>query len=159
MTIKLIITGGTIDKHYNEFNGELSFTETHIQQMLEQTRCQLDLDIEILMLKDSLEMTDDDRERILQACLNSKTNKIVITHGTDTMTDTAKVLGKHIQDKSIALLGAMIPYEFKNSDALFNLGCALTAVQCIDKGIFITMNGKVFPWNQVEKNRQAGIFQ
>jgi L-asparaginase len=159
MTIKLIITGGTIDKHYNELNGELSFTETHIQQMLIQTRCQLDLDIEVLMLKDSLEMTDEDRETILHACSNTKADKIVITHGTDTMTDTAKTLGKHIQDKSIALLGAMIPYELKNSDALFNLGCALTAVQCLESGIYITMNGKVFPWDQVEKNRQAGIFQ
>lgn len=159
MTIKLIITGGTIDKHYNELNGELGFTETHIQKMLKQTRCQLDLDIEVLMLKDSLEMTDEDRQTVLQACLNTKTDKIVITHGTDTMTDTARVLGQHIQNKTIALLGAMIPYEFKNSDALFNLGCALTAVQCMENGIYITMNGKVFPWDQVKKNRQAGIFQ
>jgi len=159
MTIKLLLTGGTIDKHYNELNGELGFSKSHINEMLQQARCQLNISIQQVMLKDSLQMQDGDREQVLQACLASDESQIIITHGTDTMVETAELLGKHIADKTIVLLGAMIPYILKKSDALFNLGCATSAVQCLDYGVYITMNGKVFPWNDVKKNREQGRFE
>ncbi len=157
--IKLLVTGGTIDKVYQPLTGELTFTQTHIPAMLEQGHCQADIAIETLMLKDSLEMNTDDRETILQACQCSKESQIIITHGTDTITDTAKHLASSIKNKTIVLLGAMIPYAFKQSDSLFNLGTAISAVQCLPYGIYITMNGKIFPWNQVTKNKQLGIFE
>jgi len=158
MTIKLILTGGTIDKHYNELNGELGFQDTHIEQMLKQARNQAAVNIQQVMLKDSLEMTDQDRQIILEACLNSQEQQIIITHGTDTMVETAQVLASQCKDKTIVLLGAMIPYELKNSDALFNLGGAFIAVQTLQNGIYITMNGMVFDWDKVRKNRNIGIF-
>jgi L-asparaginase len=162
MQIQLFLTGGTIDKHYNEANGELEFSETHIHAMLAQARCTADLQIETLMLKDSLAMQDGDRQTILAACQQSSQAAIVITHGTDTMVETAQVLGQALQktlhDKTIVLLGAMIPYELKQSDSLFNLGSALTAVQCLSQGVYICMNGQIFPWHNVIKNRDKGIF-
>jgi L-asparaginase len=157
--IKLIITGGTIDKHYNELNGELSFPETHIPAMLKQARCIAEIDVQQLMLKDSLEMTEADREQIKKSCLASDVQQIVITHGTDTMVDTAKHLAQTIQDKTIVLVGAMIPYSIKQSDALFNLGSAIIAVQLLPAGIYITMNGQVFAWDKVVKDKQAGEFR
>jgi L-asparaginase len=159
MSIKLLLTGGTIDKHYHELTGELSFKNSHIDAMLQQARCQLDLSIQQLFLKDSLEMNDADRRYVLKACQNSLENHIVITHGTDTMVKTAGILAPSIQAKTIVLLGAMIPYSLKHSDSLFNLGAALAAVQCLEAGVYITMNGKVFRWDQVQKNRQLGQFQ
>ena len=159
MTIKLLLTGGTIDKHYNELNGDLGFTETHIDEILQQARCQVDLSIQQVMLKDSLQMQDEDREQVLNACLASDENQIIITHGTDTMVETAEVLGKQLTDKTIVLLGAMIPYILKKSDALFNFGCAVSAVQCLAAGVYITMNGKIFPWNDIKKNREKGLFE
>lgn len=158
MTIKLILTGGTIDKHYNELNGELGFQETHIEQMLAQSRTQTALNIQRLMLKDSLEMTDQDRQAILEACLNSQEKQIIITHGTDTMVETSQVLASKYIDKTIVLLGAMIPYELKNSDALFNLGGAFIGVQTLKYGVYIVMNGMVFEWDKVRKDREAGVF-
>jgi len=157
--IKLIITGGTLDKHYNEFNGELYFPETHLPRMIKQARCSVECDLQHLMLKDSLEMNDADREQIKQACVASVIKKIIITHGTDTMVDTAKYLAGIEGDKTIVLVGAMIPYTIKQSDALFNLGCAVTAVQLLPAGIYITMNGKVFDWDNVSKDKQAGEFK
>ena len=157
--IKLLVTGGTIDKVYNELTGELIFTQSHLPQMLKQAHCEADLSIETLMLKDSLEMENADRQLILQACQRSNESLIIITHGTDTMTLTAAYLATQINDKTIVLLGAMIPYAFKQSDSLFNLGCAITAVQCLSSGIYITMNGKIFSWDQVAKNRQKGLFE
>ncbi len=156
--IRLLITGGTIDKCYNELTGELYFTQSHLPQMLKQGHCKTNIELETLMLKDSLEMEVTDRDIILQACQQSSQSLIIITHGTDTMTLTAKHLAMQIKDKTIVLLGAMIPYVFKQSDSLFNLGSAITAVQCLSAGVYITMNGKVFPWNQVAKNKQQGIF-
>ncbi|NOQ16229.1 MAG: asparaginase [Methyloprofundus sp.] len=156
--IKLIITGGTIDKQYNELNGELHFPKTHIPQMLQQARCTAELETQQLMLKDSLEMQEADRDAIYQACLATDAQQIIITHGTDTMVDTAKYLATILADKSIVLVGAMVPYTIKNSDALFNLGCAVTAVQLLPAGIYLTMNGKVFNWNNVSKDKQAGQF-
>jgi L-asparaginase len=159
MAIKLIITGGTIDKIYDESNGELTFSDTHIKQMLDQARCEVPVSIKNLMLIDSLDMVDKDRKVILNECKNSKESKIIITHGTDTMVETAKILGEHIQDKSIVLLGAMIPFSLNASDALFNIGCAINAVQCLQPGVYITMNGKIFTWDNVKKNKEKGIFE
>ncbi len=157
--IKLIITGGTIDKRYNELNGELYFPETHLPAMLHQSRCKLDIDLQPLMLKDSLDMTETDREALRQACSATDAEQIIITHGTDTMVDSASYLAKSMTDKTIVLVGAMVPYMISQSDALFNLGCALTAVQLLPAGIYITMNGKVFAWDKVIKDRQAGEFK
>jgi len=159
MSITLLLTGGTLDKHYNELTGELGFQHTHLDAMLQQARCQVDLSIQQVIFKDSLDMQDADRQQILHACLNSQTQRIVITHGTDTMVETATTLAHSIQDKTIVLLGAMIPYTLKNSDSLFNLGAAIAAVQCLKSGIYITMNGKIFSWDQVKKNRQLGQFE
>jgi len=159
MTIKLFITGGTIDKHYNERNGELYFDHSYIPQILQQGRCHADITTEVLLAKDSLEMNERDRQHILTACHHTKTTQIIITHGTDTMVDTAKVLKQSITDKVIVLVGAMIPYAFKQSDALFNMGCAVTAVQCLTEGVYIIMNGQVFTADNVQKNRQEGRFQ
>jgi len=157
--IKIIITGGTLDKRYNELSGELEFPQTHIPEMLKQARCTAELECQTLMLKDSLEMTMADREAIKQACSISNTKQIIITHGTDTMVETAKYLANNRQDKTIVLVGAMVPYKIKHSDALFNLGCAVTAVQLLKDGVYITMNGKVFDWDEVNKNKQQGKFE
>lgn len=156
--IELIITGGTIDKHYNELNGELYFPATQIPAMLKQSRCTVGIEVQSLMLKDSLGMTTADREIIKQACLLSAAQKIIITHGTDTMVETAKYLAKIGGNKTIVLVGAMIPYTINQSDALFNIGCAVTAVQLLPQGIYITMNGKIFDWDKVSKDKQYGKF-
>lgn len=155
--IKLIITGGTLDKHYNPLNGELYFPHTHLPEMIEQSRCSVNIELQPLMLKDSLDMQETDRELIKQACLTSDQEHIIITHGTDTLVDTAKYL-VDVHHKTIVLVGAMIPYTVDNSDALFNLGCAVTAAQLLSSGVYITMNGQVFDWNKVNKDKQAGEF-
>ena len=158
-SIKFFITGGTIDKIYNEIDGTLSFTNTHIPAMLEQARCHVDLATETLMLKDSLEMDVADRELIKQKCGSCEESKIIISHGTDTMVETAEVLAKEIMGKTIVLFGAMVPFSISYSDSLFNLGCAVTAVQCLRKGVYISMNGQIFPWDDVRKNKNEGVFQ
>ena len=158
MTIKLLITGGTIDKVYNKLSGELEFSESHLEQMLERGRVSLDTSPEILFLKDSLDMNGEDRNLILSKCLECNEDNIVITHGTDTMVETAKLLGNKIQDKTIVLFGAMVPYSIDNSDALFNLGVALNAAQTKDSGVYVAMNGRVFDFDKVEKNKSLGIF-
>ena len=159
MRIKLLLTGGTIDKHYNESNGALDFKETHIPDLLKLGRNRSDIEIEQIMLKDSLEMTDLDRQEILEACKASQQSKIIITHGTDTIVETATVLGEENIDKTIVLVGAMIPFVFKHSDAVFNMGFALGVVQCLPQGVYVAMNGKVFDWNAVIKNRDLGVFE
>ena len=159
MSIKLLLTGGTIDKHYNESNGELDFTETHMPELLELGRNRAAIEIEQPIFLDSLEMTDEDRQVILEACRKSKQDKILITHGTDTIVETATVLGNEALDKIIVLVGAMIPFVFKHSDAVFNMGFALGAVQCLPQGVYIAMNGKVFNWDEVIKNREEGVFE
>ena len=159
MSIKILLTGGTIDKHYNESNGELDFTNTHIPELLVLGRNRSDIVIESLMLKDSLQMTDSDRLNIIDTCKKSAESKIIITHGTDTIVNTATVLGKEQLDKTIVLVGAMIPFVFKHSDAVFNMGFALGAVQTLPHGIYVTMNGKVFNWDKVAKNRDLGVFE
>ncbi len=159
MTIKVLITGGTIDKQYNELNGELIFTQSGVKEMLAQGRAKLEISYETVMLKDSLELTDDDRQKILAACLACNESQIVITHGTDTMVETSQVLAAEVKNKTIVLLGAMVPYQFKYSDTLFNLGCAMAAVQTLESGVYITMNGKVFKYDEVVKNKAVGEFQ
>jgi len=159
--IELLITGGTLDKDYETTSGELIFTETHTNQILAEANCQLNIKPQLLMLKDSLQMTNTNRQTIYQACLNSQSNRIVITHGTDTMVNTAHYLLSQadITEKTIILTGAMRPYMLGRSDAGFNLGSALTAVQLIGKGVFISMNGKLFNADNVQKNRTIGIFE
>ncbi|MDP2864292.1 MAG: asparaginase domain-containing protein [bacterium] len=160
MAIKLFITGGTIDcEKLDPSTEKYIFSETHLPEMLKQAKNRIGIKLEVLMLKDSIYMTDSDREKILQGCKSCKEDKIIITHGTDTMVETAQVLGKSIKDKTIVLLGAMIPYNQKNSDASFNLGSAITAVQLLPKGVYITMNGKIFSWDNVRKNKELQEFE
>tara|TARA_Y100001970_G_C13590172_1_gene535148 strand:- start:74 stop:568 length:495 start_codon:yes stop_codon:yes gene_type:complete len=157
--IKIFATGGTFDKEYNEINGELYFKDTQIFELLKLGRSQLDVKIETLMMIDSLLMTNDDRNYIASKCKQEKTDQIIITHGTDTIVETAKLLAAKVKDKTIILTGAMIPIKFGSSDGLFNLGSALSFVQVINPGIYITMNGKYFKYNNVFKNKKLGIFE
>lgn len=159
MGVELLLTGGTIDKHYNESNGELDFVESHILDILELGRNHAVIEPQKLMFKDSLEMDDTDRQIILTACQQSTQDKILITHGTDTMVETAHVLATDKIQKTIVLTGAMVPYVFKHSDAVFNLGFALAAVQTLAHGVYIAMNGQVFEWNKVRKNKSLGVFE
>ena len=159
MAIRIFVTGGTFDKEYNELNGELYFKNTHLQDLLELGRNKVSVVITTLMLIDSLEMTEKDREAILQQCIDCSENKIIITHGTDTMTETAKVLAKNIGNKSIVLTGAMIPIKFGSSDGLFNLGGALAFVQTLPAGVYVAMNGHYFNWDNVQKNKLTGRFE
>ena len=157
--ITILVTGGTFDKEYNEISGKLYFNESNIKEMLELGRCKIPVSIKNLMLKDSLDMVDIDRKLILDACIQTKIKKIVITHGTDTMTKTAKLLAQNIKNKTIVFTGAMIPYKFGASDGLFNLGSALTAAQTLESGVYIAINGNIFKWDEVTKNRKKGIFE
>jgi len=157
--VKILITGGTFDKEYNEINGALYFKDTHVPEMLKLGRCRLETTIRTVMMIDSLEMSDADRELILENCKKSPEDKIVITHGTDTMAETARVLGQNIHGKTIVLTGAMIPYAFGSSDGLFNLGSALSFAQALPPGVYIAMNGKYFAWDNVRKNRELGEFE
>lgn len=159
MTVRIFVTGGTFDKEYDEIHGSLFFKDTHLPEMLALGRCRLPVEIQTLMLVDSLEMTEADRGRIVEACRAAEENRIVITHGTDTMVDTARVLATGLEGKTVVLTGAMIPIAFGSSDGLFNLGGALTAVQSLPPGVFVTMNGRVFPWDRVRKDRETGVFE
>lgn len=159
MQVQIFITGGTFDKEYNELNGDLYFRDTHLQQMLQQGRSQLNVNIRSLMMIDSLEMTEDDRELILSHCRKSTSERIVITHGTDTMVQTANYLASHLKDKTIVLTGAMIPIVFGSSDGLFNMGAALAYVQTLNPGVYIAMNGQYFYHDNVRKNKAQGLFE
>jgi len=159
MHTKLLLTGGTIDKNYNEFNGEFNFIETHMPELLALGRCKAEITIQQLMMLDSLDMTDEDRETIIKACKAATEEHIVITHGTDTMVETAIKIAHEKIDKTIVLVGAMIPYVFKHSDAIFNMGFALAAAQIKNKGVYIAMNGQVFDYDKVVKNRELAEFQ
>ena len=159
MAIKIFVTGGTFDKEYNELDGRLFFKNTHLPEMLQLGRSRVRADIKTLMLIDSLEMTDPDRHEILRHCIKTKEDRIVITHGTDTMEATARVLGESIKDKTIVLTGAMVPYKFGSSDGLFNLGSAIAFVQTLPRGVYIAMNGRYFRWDDVTKNRKTGFFE
>lgn len=159
--IQVFITGGTFDKEYNYITGELFFKDTHLNEMLERGRCTLDINLKTLMMIDSLEMTDTDREVIAHNCLKTDADKIVITHGTDRMVETAHYLAKEeLEGKTIVLVGAMVPYAFgTSSDGFFNLGSALAFAQSLQPGIYISMNGRYFPWDKVSKNRETGFFE
>lgn len=159
MSIRIFVTGGTFDKEYNELTGELFFKETHLPEMLKLGRNSLDVTVRTLMMMDSLHMTPNDRDLIADQCKNATEEKIIITHGTDTMTETAAVLAEKIKDKTIVLTGAMIPYKFGSSDGFFNLGSALAFVQTLPQGVYIAMNGRYFHWNNVRKNKQTGQFE
>lgn len=159
MTVKILVTGGTFDKEYMELTGELIFKNTHVHEMLNLARCKIDVKIRTLMMIDSLDMTDYHRNIILEKCKNSKEKKIIITHGTDTMTETAQYLGKEIKDRTIVLTGALIPYAFGSSDGLFNLGSALAFVETLSPGVYIVMNGRYFNYDNVRKNKTTGMFE
>ncbi len=158
-SIQIFVTGGTFDKEYDEINGRLYFRESHVNEMLDLGKCRLQVDIQTLMMVDSLDMKDADRELIYQSCQQAKVDRILITHGTDTMEITAKYLGARKLDKTVVLTGAMIPYAFGSSDGLFNLGSAIAFTQTLPKGIYVAMNGKVFNWDNVTKNRDTGDFR
>ena len=157
--IRIIITGGTFDKHYDEIHGELTFKDSHLPEIIRQVRTTIPVNLETNQLIDSLQMHEENRQRVLEACRNAPESRLVVTHGTDTMTETARVLGEAALDKTIVLTGAMVPYQISGSDALFNLGTAFAAVQFLPRGVWISMNGRVFAWNKVRKNRAEGVFE
>ena len=158
--IQILITGGTFDKSYNHISGDLFFEKTHIPDMLKRSKCRLNVDVKTLMMIDSLEMTKKDIEKIIDECKKTKSSRIVITHGTDTMVNTAKKIAEKIKDKTIVLTGAMIPYAFgSSSDGFFNLGSALSFVQTLKNGVYIAINGQYFDYDKVEKNKLKGYFE
>ena len=159
MSIRIIVTGGTFDKEYNELDGTLFFRKTHLPEMLRLGRCRLSVKVQTLLMIDSLNMTAAQRRSVLQACLAAPEKHVVVTHGTDTMAETAKVLGPRIGDKTVVLTGAMVPYKFGSSDGMFNLGSALSFAQSLPPGVYVAMNGRYFLWNNVRKNRRRGEFE
>ncbi|MBA2585093.1 MAG: asparaginase [Chthoniobacterales bacterium] len=159
MAIRILVTGGTFDKEYNERTGQLFFKDTHIAEMLRLGRSRVEVTIRTVMMIDSLEMTDAERALVVQNCLQAEEDRIVITHGTDTMTETAAAIARDVTGKTVVLTGAMIPYAFGSSDGLFNLGSALSFVQVLSPSVYIAMNGKYFPWDRVRKNRERGEFE
>ena len=159
MTIKIFVTGGTFDKEYNELTGELFFKDTHLPELLALGRCSVEVDVVTLMMIDSLEMSEADREIIAENCKKTKENRIIITHGTDTMVETARVIAMRVKGKTIVLTGAMIPYKFGSSDGLFNLGSAIAFVQVLPPGVYIAMNGRYFNWDNCRKNKLTGKFE
>ena len=159
MAIRILVTGGTFDKEYNERTGQLYFKDTHLAEMLGRGRSRVEVTIRTIMMIDSLEMTDADRALIVQNCQQAPEDRIVITHGTDTMTETAAAIARSVTGKTIVLTGAMIPWAFGSSDGLFNLGSALSFVQVLPAGVYLAMNGKWFPWDRCRKNRERGEFE
>jgi L-asparaginase len=158
-TIRILVTGGTFDKEYDERAGNLLFQDTHVPEMLRLGRSALDVEIRTLMMVDSLDMSDADRANILEQCRSSPRERILITHGTDRMEVTARLLGRSIDDKTVVLTGAMVPYKFGSSDGLFNLGSALAFVQALPHGVYVAMNGRALPWDRVHKNTKTGTFE
>ena len=159
MSIRIFITGGTFDKEYNELTGQLYFNDSHLPEMLSLGRNLVPVEVRTLMMGDSLEMTDDDRVLIAEHCSKSPENRIIITHGTDTMTETARVISKKVKNKTVVLTGAMVPYKFGSSDGLFNLGSALAFVQTLPEGVYVVMNGRYFNASNVRKNKETGAFE
>lgn len=158
-SIRLIVTGGTFDKYYDEIKGELTFKESHVPEILKRARVTVPVNVELNQLIDSLQMQDENRMSVLASCRRSEEKRIIITHGTDTMTTTASLLGQSLLPKTIVLTGAMIPYKVLDSDALFNFGTAFSAVQLLPEGVYIVMNGRVFGWSNVRKNKILGVFE
>ncbi|MGI8431960.1 MAG: asparaginase domain-containing protein [Chthoniobacterales bacterium] len=159
MAIRIFVTGGTFDKEYNERTGELYFKDTHLTEMLQRGRSRVPVTTRTVMMVDSLEMSEADRAVIVQNCLQAPEDQLVVTHGTDTMTDTAAAIAREVTGKTVVLTGAMIPWAFGSSDGLFNLGSALSFVQVLPPGVYVAMNGKCFPWDRVRKNRERGEFE
>ncbi len=159
MAIRILVTGGTFDKEYNEKTGQLFFKDTHLAEMLKRGRSRVPVSIRTVMMVDSLEMSDADRELIVQSCRQAPEDRVVVTHGTDTMTETAAAIARAETGKTVVLTGAMIPWAFGSSDGLFNLGSALSFVQLLPVGVYVAMNGKCFPWDRVRKNRERGEFE
>ena len=157
--IQIFVTGGTFDKEYNMLSGQLYFKDTHLREILDLGRCNIDINITTLMMIDSLEMTENDRNIIVDNCKKSSSDMILVTHGTDTMVVTAEKLAAEQMDKTIILTGAMIPYKFGSSDGFFNLGSGLAFAQSLPKGVYIAMNGRYFGWNNVRKNKKTGFFE
>lgn len=157
--IRVFATGGTFDKEYDYIKGDLFFRETQLPQMFELGRCTLSIHLRTLMMIDSMDMTEEDREIIARNCITCSEGRIVITHGTDTMVKTAELLASKVSDKTIVLTGAMIPYKFGSSDGFFNLGSALAFAQILPHGVYISMNGRFFHWHNVRKNRKTGYFE
>jgi L-asparaginase len=157
--IRILVCGGTFDKQYDEITGRLFFKDTHVPEMLRLGRSRVDVAVETLMMIDSLDMSDEDRTRIARECQRCEESRVVITHGTDTMVDTAAILAREVRGKTIVLTGAMVPYAFGSSDGLFNLGSALSFAQALPAGVYVAMNGTALPWNRVRKNRQSGVFE
>jgi len=159
VSLRILITGGTFDKHYDAIQGELTFNESHLPAILRQARATLPIAIEVCLLKDSLQMNDVDRQSVLTACQKASEEHVVIVHGTDTMVQTGQLLHDASLPKTIVLTGAMVPYAIRESDALFNLGFALAAAQCLPHGVYVAMNARVWPANQVTKNKKLGVFE
>jgi L-asparaginase len=157
--IRIFVTGGTFDKTYDEMAGRLAFDDTHLAEMLRLGRSRVPVSVRTLMMVDSLDMTDDDRQLIVHNCAGCGEDRIVVTHGTDTMVETAAALAAGVKGKTIVLTGAMIPYAFGSSDGLFNLGSALSFAQVLPFGVYVAMNGQYFAWDGVRKNRQTGVFE
>jgi L-asparaginase len=157
--IRVFVTGGTFDKEYDEINGRLYFKHTHVEDMLRLARCRLDVRVATLMMIDSLDMTDADRRKVVESCRTTAEQRIVVTHGTDTMADTARALHEVGLAKTVVLTGAMVPYTFGSSDGLFNLGSALSFAQVLPAGVYVAMNGRCFPGHRVRKNRELGVFE
>jgi L-asparaginase len=160
MPIRILVTGGTFDKEYDELTGRLSFRDTHVPEMLRLGRCRVEVHIETVMMIDSLDLDDRGRAAIVATCRACDERQIVITHGTDTMVETAQALADAgLRDRTIVLTGAMVPYAFGSSDGLFNLGSALSFVQVLPPGVYVAMNGQHFTWDRVRKNRESGVFE
>jgi len=158
--IRILVTGGTFDKEYDEVRGRLFFKDTHVQEMLEKGRSRVPVSIRTLMMIDSLDMTDADRALVVEQCRQSEVDRIVVTHGTDTMVDTARAIAAAgLHTKTVVLTGAMIPYAFGSSDGLFNLGSALSFAQVLPPGVYVAMNGQQFRWDDVRKNRDTAVFE
>ena len=157
--IRVFVTGGTFDKEYDELSGRLYFKETHVHEMLRLARCRVDVRVRTLMMIDSLDMSDADRGLVVDACRGAEEDRIVVTHGTDTMAETARTLHAAGLAKTVVLTGAMVPYAFGSSDGLFNLGSALSFAQVLPPGVYVAMNGRCFPGDRVRKNRESGIFE
>lgn len=160
MRIRVLVTGGTFDKQYDELTGRLFFRDTHVLEMLARGRCRVEVTVETVMMVDSLDLDDAGRQSIVARCRASVERAIVITHGTDTMVETARAIaGAGLPDRTVVLTGAMVPYAFGSSDGLFNLGSALSFAQVLPPGVYIAMNGQYFVWDRVRKNREDGIFE
>lgn len=161
--VQIFITGGTFDKEYNYLTGELYFKDTHLSAMLDRGRCTLEVDIKTLMMVDSMDMTEADRNIIAYNCRKTPFKHVLITHGTDRMVETARYLSENLEDekgKTIVLTGAMVPYAFgTSSDGFFNIGSALAFCQALPPGVYVVMNGQAFPWDNVRKNRKTGNFE